>query len=290
MKKYIWATLAFVAVIMIFSIGYQRYKTPLVSVVMLTYKRADIAPKAIESILNQNYKNFEFIILNDGSPDNTDEVIAEYLKKDSRIRYYKNEKNKGIAYSRNRVAELARGKYIAIMDDDDESLPDRIEEQAAYLENHPEITAVAGQIIGLPRIPLNHNEIATGLIQYNNFGNSNVMYRRQFAKNNKIKYNTKLKASEDWDFWLKMLFAGAKFAALTQDLHIRHGDSIKHYKTTYEAENEPIRQNVARFFSPENSESFYQADACEKLNMIAKAPMQIFTKDYLAMLLKSNCP
>lgn len=290
MKKYVWATLIIVAVIISAIIGYQGCKKPLVSVVMLTYKRADMAPKAIDSILAQTFKDFEFIILNDGSPDNTDEVINEYIKKDSRIRYYKNDKNRGIAYSRNRVSSLAKGKYVAIMDDDDKSLPDRLQKQVEFMEKNPEIDVVAGQIKNLPRVPLTHDEIVTGLIQYNNFGNSNVMYRRAFIKNHDIKYDNGLKASEDWDFWLKALFAGAKFAAIKDDVHIRHGNSIKYYGVSYEEANAPIRENIARFFSPENPHAFYEAGACEKLQMIKKAPVQIFTKDYLENLIKANCP
>lgn len=287
MKKSVYAVI-FVAVVAILGyIGYQRAKPPLVSVVMLTYKRADIAPKAIKSILNQTNKDFEFIILNDGSPDNTAEMVKSY--KDSRIRYYENKENKGISYSRNRVAALARGKYVMIMDDDDESLPERMRLQVEYMEQHPEISAVSGQIIGLPRIPLNHDDIAAGLIQYNNFGNSNVMYRRADIENRKISYDTSLKASEDWLFWLKLLFSGAKFAAIPEDVLMRHGDSPKHYKTTYENQNQPIREYVAKFFAPDNPEIFNQANACDKLRLIEKAPTQIFSPDYLQELLKINC-
>ncbi len=256
----------------------------MVSVVMLTYKRADMLPQAIESILAQTYTDFEFIILNDGSPDNTDAVIAKY--QDSRIRYYKNAENKGIAYSRNRAATLARGKYIMIMDDDDTSLPERMQKQVKYLETHPEITAVAGQITALPRIPVMHNDIAAGLIQYNNVGNANIMYRRNFAVKNNLRYNEQLKASEDWEFWLKMLFADAKFAAISDDVLNRNGASEKHYGVNYEDANAPIRKMVGSYFSPAAPTVFYEADACDKLKMIA--PKHIVSDDYLQALLQAN--
>ena len=287
MKKYFLAVLVIITAIIVGYSGYLRFKKPLVSVVMLTYKRADIAPKAIDSILAQTFKDFEFIILNDGSPDNTDEMIKKYS--DSRIRYYKNDKNRGIAYSRNRAAALARGKYIMIMDDDDESMPDRMQKEVEFLEKHPEIDVVAGQIKDLPRIPQTHDEIAAGLIQYNNFGNSNIMYRRDFAEKHNIKYDNNLKVCEDWDLWLKMLFAGAKLFALNDDILIRYGNSAKHYHST-ERDCNMVKENVGKYFHPENGQAFYEASACDKLQMIKKAPVVIFNQDYLNRIIAINCP
>lgn len=256
----------------------------MVSVVMLTYKRADVLPRAIESVLAQTYTDFEFIILNDGSPDNTDGVVMAY--KAPRIRYYKNAENKGIAYSRNRAASLARGKYIMIMDDDDISLPERMQKQVEYLETHPEIAILAGQIKDLPRVPEAHNDIAVGLIQYNNIGNANIVYRSEFAKQHNISYNEKLKASEDWEFWLNMLFVGAKFASIPEDVLVRNATSEKHYGVSYEDANAPIRKMIGNFFSPADSAAFYDAGACDKLKMIA--PKHIFSEDYQQALLGTN--
>ena len=276
----------FVALSALCYIGYRRQKAPAVSVVMLTYQRADMLPKALESILAQTFPDFEFIIINDGSTDKTDEVIARY--KDSRIRYYKNSRNRGIAYSRNRAASLARGKYIMIMDDDDRSLPQRMALQADYLEKHPETDIIAGQIKGLPRIPLQHDIIAVGLIQYNNFGNANVMYRRSFAQKHNLRYDENLSASEDWDFWLQALFAGGKFAAMPEDVLERNGASPKHYRVSYEDANTAVRAKIGRRFSPSDAETFYRADGCEKLKMIAGK--NIFSAGYLQKMLEANCP
>ena len=100
-------------------------KPPLVSVIMSTYNRAsldhNLLSKAIESILNQTYKEFEFIIINDGSIDETKNILAEFQKKDSRIKILTNEKNEGLPNSLNKGLAIAQGKYIARMDDDDYS-------------------------------------------------------------------------------------------------------------------------------------------------------------------------
>lgn len=266
--------------------GYLWLSKPKVSVVMLTYQREKILPGAIDSIIDQTYKDFELIIINDGSTDKTEEVVNSY--QDKRIRYYKNAKNRGIAYSRNKAADLARGEYIMIMDDDDKSLPDRMSKQVAFLDKNKEITAVAGQISGLPRIPENHDDIAAGLIQYNNFGNANIMYRNAFAKKRQIRYDENLRACEDWDFWTNMLFSGAKMASIPDDILERNGVSEKHYGISYEEGNIVVREKLGKKIFPANSQKFYQADSCEKIKMLKDK--KIFSAPFYEKLLKINCP
>lgn len=100
--------------------------------------------ECIESILNQTFKDFELIILNDSSSNNAEEVIKSY--DDKRILYYKNEKTEGITKSRNKLLSLARGKYIAIQDHDDISFPDRLEKEYNYLENHKDVSIISAWI------------------------------------------------------------------------------------------------------------------------------------------------
>ena len=112
---------------------------PKISVIMPIFNTDEkILRKAIESILNQTYQDFEFLILND-SPQNTDldKLVKSY--KDSRIRYFKSKKNLGIANSHNYLLSLATGRYIALMDHDDISLPKRLEKQLTYMEKHPKV-------------------------------------------------------------------------------------------------------------------------------------------------------
>ena len=97
----------------------------LISVVLPAYNVQDTIGESIDSILSQTFTDFELIIINDGSQDNTEEVIHAYS--DKRIRYYRNEKNEGLIYTLNRGLDLAQGKYIARMDADDVSLPTRFE-------------------------------------------------------------------------------------------------------------------------------------------------------------------
>ena len=115
---------------------------PLISVIMPCYNREKYIVEAIESILNQTYTNFEFIIIDDCSTDNTFEIVKEYAKKDNRILALKKDKNYCYVHSLNKGIEIAKGKYIARMDDDDISLPERFEKQVEFLEKNEDIIAL----------------------------------------------------------------------------------------------------------------------------------------------------
>lgn len=115
-----------------------------ISVVMPAYNAEKYIGQAIESILNQTYSNFEFIIINDGSNDKTKEVILSY--KDDRIIYLENERNFGIVVTLNKGLEKANGEYIARMDADDIAEPNRFEKQIKYLDKNIEIGVLGSGI------------------------------------------------------------------------------------------------------------------------------------------------
>ncbi|MBR5451677.1 MAG: glycosyltransferase family 2 protein [Clostridia bacterium] len=105
----------------------------LVSIIMPSYNTAGFIADSIKSVLAQTYDNFELIIVDDCSTDNTDEVVSFF--EDPRIRYFKNEKNSGAAVSRNRALREAKGKWIAFLDSDDIWAPQKLEKQIAFMEN-----------------------------------------------------------------------------------------------------------------------------------------------------------
>ena len=111
----------------------------LISVIMSVYNGHKYLGETIESILNQSFKNIEFIIINDGSTDGAIDIIRYYEKQDDRIKVISNETNLGLALSLNKGIQAAKGKYIARMDADDISLPERFNTQIAYLERNPHI-------------------------------------------------------------------------------------------------------------------------------------------------------
>ena len=107
----------------------------LVSIIMPSYNTARFISETIQSVLSQSYTNWELLIVDDCSTDNTDEVVREFLV-DTRIHYMKNEKNSGAAVSRNKALREAKGKWIAFLDSDDLWEPDKLQKQIAYMEKH----------------------------------------------------------------------------------------------------------------------------------------------------------
>src|SRR5246127_2844835 len=108
---------------------------PAISVVMAVYNSAAVVAEAVDSVLNQTFRDFEFIIIDDGSTDSSGDILRQYAQRDARIRLYAQE-NCGLIASLNRGCKLAQGRYIARMDADDISLPARFEKQFRFLEEH----------------------------------------------------------------------------------------------------------------------------------------------------------
>jgi glycosyltransferase involved in cell wall biosynthesis len=117
---------------------------PLVSVLIPSYNSGDYLDDSIGSIINQTYTNWELIITDDASTDNSVEVAKGYANKDERIKVYENEKNRGISGNMNEGLKYCKGEYIAILDADDWSYPYRLKEQVEVMENDKDIVACSG--------------------------------------------------------------------------------------------------------------------------------------------------
>ena len=121
-----------------------------ISIIMGIYKminKKDIVKLAIDSILNQTYRDFEFIICDDGSNDGTYEMVQDLIENDKRVILIKNNENKGLAYSLNHCLSIAKGKYIARMDADDISMSNRLEKQIKFLDEHLEYAIVGCNLL-----------------------------------------------------------------------------------------------------------------------------------------------
>jgi glycosyltransferase involved in cell wall biosynthesis len=187
--------------------------TPLVSILLCTYNRASFIAQAIESVLTQTFRDWELLILDDASADNTQAVVAQYTNHDPRIHYFQNEKNLGIAANRNQGLALAQGQYLAVLDSDDVWLDqDKLKKQIEFLETHPDHALVGtwlnlidatGQSVGTLRFETSNTSIHHRLLRSNQFGHSSVLYRLALARE-VGGYTPALEIGEDYDLWLKL--------------------------------------------------------------------------------------
>jgi len=195
---------------------------PLISVVLSVYNAEKYLSEAIESILNQSYGNFEFIIINDGSTDRSLEIIKSY--EDVRIILISRE-NRGLAASLNEGIIKATGKYIARMDADDISFPERFEKQITFMEDNHEIGICGTAVImfgehinnSLWRLARNDQAIRTELLFSSSLAHPTVMIRRALLIENELFYNEKFIHAEDIELWTR-LEKYTKFANLKSPL------------------------------------------------------------------------
>lgn len=174
---------------------------------MPAYNAEKYLREAIDSILAQTFTDFEFIIINDGSTDSTKEIIQSY--DDPRIVYLENEVNSGICVTLNKGIDAARGRYIARMDSDDISLPQRLATQYAWMEKHPDI-AVSGsdiEVFGEGITPYcftqqhNSDDCSAGLLFSCCFAHPTVILRKDVISESGIKYKNEYKGFEDFRLW-----------------------------------------------------------------------------------------
>lgn len=147
---------------------------PPITVIIPTYNGASYLHQALESILEQTFKDFEIIVIDDASSDESFEISKEYAAIDPRIRLFQNEKNLGFAGNRNKAISLARGHYIAWQDQDDISFPERLELQFKLLESDSKLAMVGGAMavfgetgeLGIRHYPQNDSEIRKMIFRF----------------------------------------------------------------------------------------------------------------------------
>lgn len=186
-------------------------EAPLVSVVMAVYNGGEGLVRTLKSLNRQTFQNFELIIVDDGSTDNTWEMLSR-LKR-SRLRVHRNITNKGQTASLNTGLKLATGRYIVRHDAEDISLPERFERQVDFLERHSEVGLIGtqvdwvdgiGNVIRHFKYPTEHAQIAERLKTKNSFGHGAVMFRRSLL--GKLEgYREVFRLAQDYDLWLRMV-------------------------------------------------------------------------------------
>lgn len=184
-----------------------RENMPYVTVLMSVYNAGDYLVQAIQSILEQSFRNFEFLIINDASTDRSREIILSF--NDPRIVLVDNANNIGLTRSLNKGLKLARGRYIARMDADDIAMPERLKKQVDFLDAHPDYGLVgtyfqlypSGKIM---RVPVQDEEIRTFMLFSNTFAHPSVMFRKELVDRYQLYYNEELLAAQDEELWYRM--------------------------------------------------------------------------------------
>ena len=189
---------------------------PKVSIIMPSYNKEAYIAKAIESVINQTYKDWELIVIDDMSTDNSVEIIKSFT--DDRIVFFENETNIGMAANRNRALEMAKGEYIALLDADDITTDIRIGTEVAYLDEHLDVDVVFGDC---QEIDENDNEtgfyftliknpafIKAKLRIQDPVPNGSCMYRKAFVDKYKIRYRDDLLGMDDYMFWVECSLHG----------------------------------------------------------------------------------
>jgi len=172
---------------------------PLVSVVIPTYKRSAIVPNAISSVLNQTYGNLEVLVVDDCSPDDTGSVVQGIA--DSRIRYLRHDKNKGLPAVRNTGIRAATGEFIAFLDDDDEWRSDKLEKQIPALKDYDAVLCM-GVADGCPSRVHNRPNITLDDLKKGSFYPSSLLVKASALR--EVMFDESLRQGEDWDALIRI--------------------------------------------------------------------------------------
>jgi len=226
---------------------------PRVTVLMPVYNGETYLAEAIESILNQTFTDFEFLIIDDGSTDNTWDILSNF--NDSRIRLVKNNQNMGITKTLNKGLQLARGNYVARMDADDICFPERLQRQKAFLDENLNFAMVGswievideiGRKIKRIRFPIVSYLLRWRLLYTNTFAHSAVMFRKN-AVLGISGYLDNCRHAEDYDLWsrLSMHWEVANIpAVLVSWRFCEESISVKNAKKQKETTEQITKRNI----------------------------------------------
>lgn len=184
----------------------------LVSVVIPTHNRADLLPRAVESVLNQTYSNLEVIVVSDGSTDATEDIVKRYSNSDSRVRFIGYSPAKGGNVARNTGIEASKGDYIAFLDDDDEWLPEKLQKQVNLLDNNDAIGLVyTGAHIIYVKEKVEYNStskergnLKTRILIDNCIGTTSTVVLRKSVLSQSGIFDESLNALQDYDLWIRI--------------------------------------------------------------------------------------
>jgi len=207
---------------------------PTISVIIPTYNRSNLLKRAINSVLNQTFKDFELIVVDDNSADDTKEVVNRFGAGDSRIKYIRHKRNKGGSAARNTGIKHAKGEYIALLDDDDEWLPEKLEKQLNKFSELPSeygvvytgfsFSSESGTKIDIQ--PIYHGRVFEALLEKCILGSPTPLIKK-FCFRKAGLFDEKLPGCQDWDMWLRISkYYKFDFVSKILAKHYVHGQQI----------------------------------------------------------------
>ncbi len=277
-------------------------REPLISVLMPVFNGKAFLREAIESVLGQSERDFEFLIIDDGSTDGSDKIIDEAAAKDDRIRVVRRE-NRGLIASLNEGLELARGRYIARMDADDISLPNRFKVQVALMTTdsvdlcgcHYLIVDRSGKIISCSIQPTSPEMFPLWLCCGTPFAHGSVMMRNDFLRRHELRYGAEgFAADEDYALWTTCYNIGATFANVDDVLFKYRVHEASFSRTKIDrmtAQHHQIAQNFIRMQRCALQKAFIRAldDPClsyQERQFLVKASVEAIAQQPLGLLFR----
>lgn len=273
-----------------------------VSVLMPVYNSSRFLDAAIQSVLNQTFTDFEFVLIDDGSTDNSLDIIKGYH--DSRIKIIIHEKNMGLIYTRNESVEIAQGKYIAFLDSDDIALPNRLEKQVDFMEKNPDF-AILGSWV--KTIDINNN-ISDNIIKYtsapeviptillfkNYFTTSSVIVRKSTLPEKPFQKDFPI--AEDYNVWIGIADKHKVWNLQEVLIYYRlHGENISFLlkEKMIELDHLQLSRQLSKFeyvFSKEETDFYFllgKTDKAEEYDKFIQTKF-VFADSCLNKLIKAN--
>ena len=224
-----------------------------VTILLPAYNAALYLRDSLDSIMRQAFKDFDVLLIDDGSMDDTSKIAIEYSNIDRRIKYYKNEKNIGLIKTRNKGLSLAKGEYIVRMDADDIMFDDRLYKQVKYMDSNPECFVCGGQmeyIGGLtgmaPILPQKYEDLLYLSLINCPLYHPTTIIRNSAIKQFGLKYNDSYKHAEDYKFWSDIIFSHPNSIANIKDVVLFYRISNNQITAKYSDEQDLISKIVRR--------------------------------------------
>lgn len=224
-----------------------------VTILLPAYNAALYLRDSLDSIMRQAFKDFDVLLIDDGSMDDTSKIAIEYSNIDRRIKYYKNEKNIGLIKTLNKGLSLAKGEYIVRMDADDIMFDDRLYKQVKYMDSNPECFVCGGQmeymggLTGMaPILPQKYEDLLYLSLINCPLYHPTTIIRNSAIKQFGLKYNDSYKHAEDYKFWSDIIFSHPNSIANIKDVVLFYRISNNQITAKYSDEQDLISKIVRR--------------------------------------------